>query len=452
MEPCRDRGFLLTGATFGLGLLCGCSTIIDVEPDCSKRSECGAYECNDENTACKSTCKGNSDCATGFVCIDGQAICEGGLCESKVDQRVLFSQASNVGELSIGAVRFANGNSILLIPSIANSEVLLSRFDGASGVERLFSGGSGLISLDSTPSLRTPVLALQPDRNGHVRVLWNATVLGKTTLRSVLYDSQTGAVSPAETVYEHAVGLLGQSLRASNSLVDTHVYWVGDSLNRLYALRVAATGQVSGPLQISSSVLEADATSYNGNHHLAWIEQGSGSWAIYHRVASDGADHFLGEDRSLVLSGVGAPPTRLRIAASERGLLVFYQRPQGSGRTIQNVTLFDGGGSQGAEHNWLAGFESIERVEVVQHPNGGALAAVAANWQGERGIWLVQIQSDGASDAIPVRVLDELPSPVESIQSLKLQTDSRSAWVTWAYARDGQSSADIQLRAFNCTF
>lgn len=61
-------GVLMLGM-LSMGMLgAGCSVVLSTEADCDLVANCGAYVCDDENVACRSSCNLDAHCAAGFGC------------------------------------------------------------------------------------------------------------------------------------------------------------------------------------------------------------------------------------------------------------------------------------------------------------------------------------------------------------------------------------------------
>lgn len=75
---------MLSGAA-ALMLLGACSLIVDLEPDCDEVSSCGAYACNDANTACRDSCASDLHCGPGHGCSLETGTCEWSGCDPLAD-------------------------------------------------------------------------------------------------------------------------------------------------------------------------------------------------------------------------------------------------------------------------------------------------------------------------------------------------------------------------------
>lgn len=441
-------------AVFASLLLGGCSAVVDIEPDCDQVSECGAYLCNDENTACKAQCRSSSsDCATGFVCMDDEARCEGGLCVGRTPARSVSIRSQALRHYTWVPAIFENGRGVVAILGASQNEVSFARLDATTLAPVIGPGGvaGGAEVLDSGTNSRALPVILPPDRGGNIRSIW-ADAQGMGRIRSALYSMQSGALSPAETLYESEVSLASSTLAASSSGVDAHVVWIGGSARALYGLRITSLGAVSGPHVLSDDARAPALLSYQGTHRVFWAGTSPGGWTLFAREIADGADFYLAQAPASVWQGSGAVPSQIRVVGTDEGYLVFTTRTLGSGTLDNRIVRVVNGAVVGGAQEWLGGFRNVESVALTQHPQGGALALVAGRWEGERGLWLVQVLASGAVDSIPVRVLDAPLDARTEIETMRVAATATTAWVSWSTKAIGEQWGDFFLRGFDCAF
>ena len=435
-------------------LTVSCTALVDVEPDCAERNACGAYGCNEENTACLTSCASNRECAAGYICEVGAGQCLGGLCEAVGPVVSLESEEPFVEPVLVLSedrarvpviFRFGMTEEGMAADLLRASD--LAPVDG-HGLRLLDSPVS-----DSAPDYRLPMVFGSVSHRW-LTMLWLSLGDNEGTMWSSYYDVEAEEWVDAAAVARFSSAGAPTVLSGVQVGSEAYLLWANAESSALYGVRWAIGAPAMGsPTKLDDAARLPVAVTWGDRVRAYWITYFGTGWDLRTREAGVGED-FLGDgDPVRAWGGVGAPPYRVQAAATSGGALVFMERRGGAGQTIRYLLRIVEGGSIGGERMWLQDFDEVEGVEVRQLPTGGAATLILGTWRGERGLWVVRISDGGVQSPVPLRVFDVEPREGVTFERYDLQIVGSSMLVSWVYGEGGGALPhQFNARLYRCGF
>lgn len=429
--------------------LSGCSSVIDVAPDCDTRSDCGAYVCNTANTACTSSCTENAECAPAFVCLANRGECEGGYCSARDDGASLPIDGLGWNHYVFAPPLSASGDGVGLVLAANAQGIGFRRLESRSFLWLEAPLDAPLEQ--NVTMVGAPVVVAAEDAQ-RWWMTWASKGGTVTSLKTAYFSPADGARGNAQTLYAFPENRGPSGLRALVAGEERYFTWYGgtDVGTPVQALRVRASGAVEGPFRVSQSGRLPALTAFEGAVRIAWIDASAGAWEMRARRADTDGRFDDAQSAPVIRAGVGVAPFGMQMAATREGAVFFLEQRTGDGRIARSLVRWNEETGVISERNWLSDYTDVERVDAVQHPNGGALGLVHGRWRGELGLWMLRVENDASVDAIPVRVLDHPLTARTPIVQMALRVQGPNVWATWSHAQRGGEWQDLNLRGFRC--
>lgn len=419
-------------------------------------SECGAYLCNDTNTACRVTCEGHADCADGYVCEPRTHLCRSGGCEAWTDVMQVEGTYPDAREMFTTYVAPLDQPRQAIVVAAGDDGISARRYDVPAFVPTSDTIDATLhgARLDGPTVSGTyePVAVYTDEDATSLTVYWVRNTPQFRSIRSATLPRNATSWSPSETVY--SVGLTASVAQLAASVADGG------------GVQLAWTESHAGALHIQTQYVRSDGTTTEaqrlGIHgrnpavvtlpdrvDVFWVVPSSGSWSLRRRSSMWGERFDTDVPDELVHNRTGRAPLGITAARANEGVLLFTEFPSGatSARFQLDYIASDGFRVRGSDY--LNDFAAVESVHVVPDARGGAWAVIVGGWIGQRGLWLRYIDADGVPERYPVRILSQ-PLGERRVGQVSLGRSGDEVWITWTEQEAVGTQRHLHARGFLC--
>lgn len=433
-----------------------CSALLELEPDCEEKVDCGAYRCNEAGTACLSSCSVSADCAPGGWCDEERGTCEMPMCEAVSEALALEGLDERFEESAL---------AVLASEEIAPQAVVMVSGDTGTGVVRYAAPDFSLLDTDGQEGFIVSRLAVssrrptQPslvplvDNPSSAQLVWLQTTASATLLQGAQLDAAEGQFSPTQTFINEDERVRVNALELAAGEPGVWATWQQTMAGRVVVMLrplTADNDQEVEEMRLSSDDVDARFPSLiaEGNQVRAlWLEpRGSAIWSVYSRLF----DHEGSEEggRVEVTRAVGPIPLEVTHRSDGERLYQIIEGGELQARDVAVNVLSPVTFTREASFDLDEHFSEISAVHAVAAEQG-VLVMLSGTQAGSRGVWLVHVSAEGELVDVPLRVASVDPSL--DLDRLHLAGVEDELWFMWTERDFETGRAQSYLRGFRCS-
>lgn len=434
-------------------LLCsGCSLFLQLDADCDTAADCGAYTCNDDNVACRSSCEEQSECGDTYVCDLGNGVCEGGFC-LPVTQVVELPEPSRNFEAASSTVIFPEGRPPqLAVLSAQPLGVALKRYylPNYRSVGDPVDEELRAVRVDFPMDGSFQIYAsIEDDVRGVARFAW-AHHGEQAGLRTVALDATAPWLTATETTHRLPENYNMSGIQSVSAASGTQVVWVesGDGKSRPYSQHLHYEEGYTMAQALDESGYGVTVAANDDTVSVFWLRREANWWSISAKSTEAGTYFDSEEEPAILEGGVGTPPLGIHAVQGRDHVMLFTQKLNVFGRSDYEILFVDDLQIVRRNVPYMDGFTDIRHDVVVPALHAGAWVGVVGTWGGEAGVWVRYVSETGVVDRYPVRITD---APTQGlIDDLSVSSTRDHLQVSWALRETADDQKTYFSRQLRC--
>lgn len=444
--------FVLLATAMAVG---SCSALLELEPDCEEKVDCGAYRCNEAGTGCLSSCSASTDCAPGGWCDEDAGICQMPMCEAVSDALALEGLDERFDESAL---------AVLASEGIAPQAVVMVSGDTGTGVVRYAAPDFSLLETDGQEGFIVSRLAVSSRRptqpalvplvedRASAQLAWLQTTASATLLQGVQLDALDGEFSMPQTFINEDERVRVNALELAAGESGVWGTWQQTIAGRVVVMLRSLSAideQETGVIPLSSEDVDARFPSLiveGPEVRALWLEpRGSASWSVYSRLFDE--EGLEVGARVEVTRAVGSSPLRVTHRGDGQRVYQVIEGGELEAREVAVNVLSPLTFRREASYDLGEHFTDISAIHVVAAERG--VVVMLAGTQGEsRGVWLVHVSPEGELVDVPLRVASVDASL--NLDRLHLAGVDDELWFMWTERDFETGRAQSYLRGFRC--